>query len=103
MATSSGPGRSILRARRELSWAAWREHGASETSFSTSSWPRGAAKRPFDPALSPWDAAPLLLIVEEAGGRATTVTGERTIYGGSLVTSNGLLHEEFLQVLRPAV
>lgn len=64
---------------------------------------QGSGEAALDPALSPWDAAPLLLIVEEAGGRATTMTGERTIYGGSLVTSNGLLHEEFLQVLRPEV
>lgn len=64
---------------------------------------QGSGEAALDPALSPWDAAPLLLIIEEAGGRATTVTGERTIYGGSLLTSNGLLHEEFLQVLRPAV
>jgi fructose-1,6-bisphosphatase/inositol monophosphatase family enzyme len=41
-----------------------------------------------------------MVIVEEAGGRATTVEGERTIYGGSLVSSNGMMHELALAALR---
>ncbi|MBI2312495.1 MAG: histidinol phosphatase [Betaproteobacteria bacterium] len=59
----------------------------------------GCGEMAVDPGLEPWDIAPLLLIVEEAGGRATSFTAERTIYGGSLVTSNGLLHETALQFL----
>ncbi|MFQ5678585.1 MAG: inositol monophosphatase family protein [Gemmatimonadota bacterium] len=60
---------------------------------------QGSGDVAIDPALSPWDAAPLLLLVEEAGGRATSLQGERTIYGGSLVTSNGRLHDEVLAVV----
>jgi histidinol-phosphatase len=52
----------------------------------------GCGELSLDPIVKPWDIAPLQVIVEEAGGRATTVTGERSIYGGSLVCSNGLLH-----------
>ena len=63
---------------------------------------QGSGEAAIDPELKPWDAAPLLLILEEAGGRATTMSGQRTIYGGSLVTSNGLLHEELLRLLNPA-
>lgn len=63
---------------------------------------QGSGEAAIDPALSPWDAAPLLLILEEAGGRATAMNGERTIYGGSLVTSNGMLHDELLGLLRPS-
>jgi len=56
----------------------------------------GAGEIGIDPIVAPWDVAALQVIVEEAGGRATTLAGERTIYGGSLVTTNGLLHDEVL-------
>ncbi len=62
----------------------------------------GAGEVAIDPAVMPWDIAPLQVIVEEAGGRATTLTGERSIYGGSLVTTNGVLHDECLQALAGA-
>jgi histidinol-phosphatase len=55
----------------------------------------GAAEIAVDPAVSLWDVAPLIVIVEEAGGRATTLEGERRA-GGSLVTTNGPLHDEVL-------
>jgi fructose-1,6-bisphosphatase/inositol monophosphatase family enzyme len=48
----------------------------------------------------PWDLAPLGIIVEEAGGKATTVDGERTIYKGRFVSTNGLLHDEVVKLLR---
>jgi histidinol-phosphatase len=61
----------------------------------------GAGEIALDPAAHPWDIAALQVIVEEAGGRATTLAGERSIHGGSLVTSNGVLHQEALDVLLP--
>jgi histidinol-phosphatase len=60
---------------------------------------QGAGDIALDPAVMPWDIAPLQVIVEEAGGRATSLAGERTIYGGSLVTSNGPLHQAALELL----
>ena len=59
----------------------------------------GRADIMVDPELSPWDAAPLLTIMTEAGGRFTSVEGESTIHGGSGVSSNGLLHDEALERL----
>ena len=59
----------------------------------------GAGELAVDPVVSPWDIAALQILVEEAGGRATSLAGERTIYGGSLVSSNQALHEEALRVL----
>ena len=64
---------------------------------------QGAGEAAVDPVVSPWDVAPLLLILEEAGGRATSLEGARTIYAGSLVTSNGTLHDEVLRRLVAAV
>lgn len=59
----------------------------------------GGGEVALDPGLEPWDIAPLLLIVEEAGGRATSFAAERTIYGGTLLSTNGLLHDAALSVL----
>ncbi len=60
----------------------------------------GRAEVHVDPILSSWDAGPLLTILEEAGGRFTTLEGEATIHGGSGISSNGLLHREVLALLR---
>jgi histidinol-phosphatase len=49
--------------------------------------------------LKAWDAAAPFLLVEEAGGRATDLAGERTIHGGSFVATNGLLHDRVLAIL----
>jgi histidinol-phosphatase len=59
----------------------------------------GAGEMALDPEAHPWDIAALQVIVEEAGGQATTLGGERSIYGGSLVTSNGELHRSVLSAL----
>jgi histidinol-phosphatase len=61
----------------------------------------GCGEVAIDPTLKPWDIAALLVIVEEAGGRATNLAGSRSIYGGSLVSSNGRLHGEALAQLGP--
>ena len=43
-----------------------------------------------------WDLAAVQVIVEEAGGRFTDLSGARRVDGGSAVASNGLLHDEVL-------
>ena len=60
----------------------------------------GAVEGALDWTSKPWDLAPLILIVEEAGGRSTTITGKRTIYEGSLLSTNGKIHEEVLALLQ---
>ena len=50
--------------------------------------------------LKPWDAAPMKILVEEAGGRLTDFTGKPDIYTGSVLATNGLLHDEALRLLR---
>ncbi len=59
----------------------------------------GRAELMVDPELSAWDAAPLLTILEEAGGRFTDLSGAATIHGGSGLSSNGPLHSEALELL----
>lgn len=60
----------------------------------------GAVEGALDWTSKPWDLAPLILIVEEAGGRSTTITGKRTIYEGSLLSTNGKIHDEVLALLQ---
>jgi histidinol-phosphatase len=57
----------------------------------------GCGEIAVDVIVAPWDIAALQVIVDEAGGKATSLRGERSIYRGSLISSNGLLHERALQ------
>ncbi len=51
--------------------------------------------------LSPWDVAAGVLIVEESGGRVSDFQGETaSIYGKDLLASNGLIHEQMIQILK---
>lgn len=52
-----------------------------------------------EPSAHDWDFAPVNLIIEEAGGTATTISGEGTFRGKNLVISNGKLHERALAAL----
>jgi histidinol-phosphatase len=60
----------------------------------------GAIEAAVDWTSMPWDLAPLGLIVEEAGGRSTNLSGKRTIYDGQFVSSNGKTHDEVLELLQ---
>ncbi len=59
----------------------------------------GAADVSAEPELSPWDIAALTVIVEEAGGIWTDLSGVPDVDGGSLLCSNGPLHGEVLKRL----
>ena len=59
----------------------------------------GAIDAAVDWTSQPWDLAPLGLIVEEAGGKATNLKGERTIYDHKFVSTNGKIHDEVLALL----
>jgi histidinol-phosphatase len=60
---------------------------------------RGAAEASIEPALSIWDYAALVVIVEEAGGRVTTMNGGPLRHGGSVMSSNGVIHDELVRRL----
>ena len=60
----------------------------------------GRADMMLDPVMQPWDCAPFLPILREAGGTFTDWTGKATIYGGNGIASNGRLLEETLRLLR---
>jgi myo-inositol-1(or 4)-monophosphatase len=51
--------------------------------------------------LSPWDMAAGLLIVREAGGIVTSLSGEAfSLYEGGVLASNGLIHKQLIDVIR---
>ena len=60
----------------------------------------GAVEAALDWTSKPWDLAPLILIVTEAGGKSTSLNGRPTIYEKSLLSTNGKIHEEALALLR---
>ena len=55
----------------------------------------------FEACLQPWDYAAGLLLVQEAGGMVTDFLGEPTDprKAGSVLATNGLLHQELLDLL----
>jgi histidinol-phosphatase len=52
-----------------------------------------------EPIVSLWDLAAVQVIVEEAGGRFTSLDGVARADAGSACSTNGLLHEEVLRAL----
>ncbi len=60
----------------------------------------GRAEIMVDPQLMVWDAAPMLVILEEAGGRYTDFSGKGSIHSGSGLATNGLLHQSVLSLVK---
>lgn len=59
----------------------------------------GAVEIAVEPEVALWDLAAIQVIVEEAGGRFTSLAGEARADGGSAVSTNGPLHKEVLEAL----
>ena len=57
----------------------------------------GAVDIAVEPSLSLWDMAALDVIVREAGGKFTNLDGKAGPHGGSAISSNGLLHSDFIK------
>jgi len=59
----------------------------------------GRADLWMETSVQPWDLAPLKVLVEEAGGRFTDLSGKATVHSGNALATNGILHEEVLRRL----
>lgn len=59
----------------------------------------GSAEIAVEPQVAHWDMAPIQIIVEEAGGRFTSLRGEARADGGSGLSTNGIVHDLVLQAL----
>ena len=60
----------------------------------------GAVDVAVEPELQSYDVAALIPIIEEAGGHCTTLTNGWPGDGGSLVSTNSLLHNQVLELLK---
>ncbi|MDZ7577272.1 MAG: histidinol-phosphatase [Candidatus Nanopelagicales bacterium] len=60
----------------------------------------GAVDVAAEPDLKPWDLAALIPIITESGGRMTSLSGGDPLTDGSAVTTNGILHDEVLALVR---
>ncbi len=60
----------------------------------------GRAEIMLDASINPWDCAPMVPILREAGGRFSTWAGEETIFGRDAVGTNGKLNASVLEILR---
>jgi histidinol-phosphatase len=83
----------------DLLGAVWRERGFGDF-WGYALLAEGAAEAVVEINLSTWDAAAPMVLVEEAGGRATDLEGNRAIDSRTFLVSNGLLHDEVLGRLR---
>jgi histidinol-phosphatase len=63
---------------------------------------RGSAEVMMEPELAIWDYAAVDVIVREAGGRVTTFEGGALVPGGSVLSTNGVLHDEIVARLTPS-
>ena len=73
----------------------WRDRGFGDF-WGYALLAEGAAEAVIEVDLSAWDMAAPLVLVEEAGGRVTDFAGRRLIDSGTLLATNGLLHDTVL-------
>lgn len=61
---------------------------------------RGEIDVYLHPELKPWDVAGASLLIEKAGGQITTTKGDEwNVFEPSIVASNGVLHEQILDLI----
>lgn len=79
---------------------AWRTRGMGDF-WSHMLVAEGAVDVAIEPKLAVWDMAALDIIVREAGGVFTNITGKSGAFGGSGVSTNGVLHNAVINGINP--
>jgi histidinol-phosphatase len=59
----------------------------------------GRSDAMVDPGVKPYDICAPAVLIREAGGILTSIEGQDTIYAGSAIASNGLIHDELVAAL----
>jgi len=80
--------------------SAWRTRGIGDF-WSHMLVAEGAVDVAIEPVLALWDMAALDIIVREAGGTFTNTAGHNGPFGGSGVSTNGVLHNAVINGLNP--
>ena len=83
----------------ELTSRAWRTRALGDF------WPymlvaEGSLDMAGEPDLQPYDMAAIQPIIEGAGGRFSSLDGESSIWTGSALATNGVLHDEVLSIVQ---
>jgi histidinol-phosphatase len=86
-------------ALHRLTGAAWRDRGFGDF------WghvlvAQGSAECMLEYGVKPWDMAAPYVVVTEAGGRMTDLEGRPTWTSPQALTSNGVLHDRVLELIR---
>ena len=79
---------------------AWRTRGIGDF-WSHMLVAEGAVDVAIEPSLAVWDMAALDIIIREAGGTFTNTAGQNGPFGGSGVSTNGVLHNAVINGLKP--
>lgn len=82
----------------ELGRRCWRTRGVGDA-WQYMLVAEGAAEIATDPEATLWDMAAVSIVVEEAGGRFTSLTGAADPGAGSGLATNGVLHAQALAAL----
>ena len=90
--------RGALPAFLDLTRAVWRTRAFGDF-WSHVLVAEGAVDVAAEPEVSVWDLAAVQVVVEEAGGRFTDLSGAATAEGGSAVSTNSRLHDAVLAAL----
>ena len=82
-----------------LTGAAWRTRALGDF------WPymlvaEGSLDMAGEPDLQPYDMAAIQPIVEGAGGRFSSLDGEKSVWTGSALATNGLIHDDVLSLAK---
>jgi histidinol-phosphatase len=62
---------------------------------------RGSADVMVELELATWDWAALQVVIQEAGGRMSQFDGSPLVHGGTVLATNGVLHDEIIARLAP--
>lgn len=89
-----------LEAFQKMLSQAWRTRGMGDF-WSHMLVAEGAVDVAIEPTLAVWDMAALDIIVREAGGTFTNVSGKSGPFGGSGVSTNGALHNAVINGINP--
>lgn len=57
----------------------------------------------FEPAVKPWDISAFQIIIKQAGGKFSDIYGNEAALGPTVLATNGLLHNEMLELLKSVV
>ena len=83
---------------RRITNRAWRDRGFGDF-WGHMLVAQGSGETMIEYGVKPWDMAAPSLVVTEAGGRMTDLAGTPSWTAANVLTSNGPLHDQLLELL----